>query len=281
MLNKRRQSGLTLTEMAVVIAATALLIGLALPAVRAVMAAFESGENATSMISAALSSARALAAKEGRYVGIRFQKAYNPGSADPMDPLTAPQYMIFIVHDPSILANGFRAMEGLKPIKLPDSVGVMDLTLVTRSDTTFTEAPIAADIDLLTPGKEAARDTTTFSIIFSPSGKLLIHEVRTRNRHGRMDSAATPSSDKVFNTKSQVDAGVGMFYQDDYWGASWSSFPDYGLGPELSRKSFVVYDTTEFKKAYDKGEPWSGYLAGPGPKVTYINPYTGTVILKD
>ena len=57
---KRRQSGLTLTEMAVVVGVTALLAGLALPGVRMVMESFESGDSAASMISSALASARAL-----------------------------------------------------------------------------------------------------------------------------------------------------------------------------------------------------------------------------
>ena len=175
MSEKRRQAGLTLTEMAVVIATMALLFGVALPAVRMIIGSFESGQTVRSMISSTLASARALAAKEGRYVGVRFQKAYNPDVADPLNPLTAPQYMVFIIHDPDPapegtgLANGFRALEGFKPIKLPGSVGVMDLRLVNRTVAgtriTFTEDPIDADAEIAVP--EQLRDTTSFSVIFS------------------------------------------------------------------------------------------------------------------
>jgi len=284
MVARGRQSGLSLTETAVVVAVMALLAGLTLPAVRMITESFESGDSAASMISSALSSARALAAKEGHYVGVRFQMAYNWGSADPLNPVKTSQYMIFIIHDANAapygtgLANGFRAIEGQGPIRLPDSIGVMDLTLVARS-TTFTEEPIDTDAEIDT--LEEMRDTTTFSIIFSPSGKLLMHEVRIRNRNGQIDSSSARSLDDVFNTKAQVDAGVAMFYQDDYWGATWSGFPNLGLGPEYSRKGFVVYNRAELKSAFEAGAAWSNYLIRLAGEASYINPHTGTIIAKD
>ena len=85
---RTKQSAVTLTEMTVVIASVALLVGLGLPAIRAFHDSFESRSGARSMISAALASARAIAAKEQRYAGIRFQKAYHP-----QGPLEADQYM--------------------------------------------------------------------------------------------------------------------------------------------------------------------------------------------
>ncbi|MHC4088560.1 MAG: type II secretion system protein, partial [Planctomycetota bacterium] len=169
-----KQSGRTLAEMTVVIAAIVLLGSFGLPAVRALLDSFESGTGAKPVISAALASARAIAAKEQRYAGIRFQKAYN--SDDPLNPLggvlEAAQYMVFIVHDfdKTGLVSGFRAVEGLEPIKLPDSVGVIDLSL------------IGADVDIDEPFE--LNNATAFSIIFSPSGKLVIHNVRARNRDG-------------------------------------------------------------------------------------------------
>ena len=130
----RRTTGLTLIEMTLVIATVALMVGFAVPAVRVLVHSFQSGTGITSMVNAALSSARAMAVSRQRYVGVRFQKACT--STDPTDPLKglmdAPQYMIFITHEePKLiggLANGFRAMPGLDPIKLPDTMGVMDLT---------------------------------------------------------------------------------------------------------------------------------------------------------
>ncbi len=75
-----------------------------------------------------MASARAIASKEQCYAGIRFQKRY-----DPTNPITqASQYIIFIIkeNDKNLsgnLVNGFRAVKGIQPIKLPDSIGVMDL----------------------------------------------------------------------------------------------------------------------------------------------------------
>lgn len=284
---RRYLTGLTLTELAVVIAVMALLAGIALPAARMIIGSFESGDSAKGMISAALASARGLAAKEGRYyVGVRFQMAYNPEATDPLNPLTAPQYMIFIVKDADAepngtgLANGFRAVEGCKPMKLPDSIGVMDLTLVNRrvSGTAilFADEPIDSDAEIDAP--EELRDTTTFSVIFSPSGKLLIQEVRVRNRHGIPDTPARAgdiSGDNVFNKKAQVDAGTAMFYQDD------AAYLPMGLGPEYSRNRFVIYDRDKFARAYKAGKPWSDYLAALTAETIYINPYTGTIISKD
>jgi len=260
-----KQSGRTLVEMSVVIAAVVLLGSFGLPAVRTFLNSFESGTGGKPVISTALASARAIAAKEQRYAGIRFQKAHNPDG-----PLKAAQYMVFIVHDfdKTNLVSGFRAVEGLDPIKLPDSVGVIDISF------------IGADVDIDEPFE--LNNATAFSIIFSPSGKLVIHDVRVRNRDGYTDSAGNTyiSGDDIFNKKAQVDAGYAMFYQDDLFGAGWSPYPNLGLGPEESRRGFIIYDRLEFKRAYDRGRPYSDYLVKLVPEMIYINPYTGIVIEK-
>lgn len=272
MKTKYKQSGRTLVEMTVVIAAIVLLGSFGLPAVRTFLDSFESGTGAKAMISAALASARAIAAREQRYAGIRFQKAYNPD--DPLNPLKADQYMIFIVQDPEILAWGFRAVEGLAPIKLPDSLGVMDLKHRTNLTNPRYSGDDPIDTDVEISDLNVLRDTTAFSIIFSPSGKLVIHHVRVRNRDGEGDSPSFPdlSQDDIFNKRAKVDAGIGMFYQDDY--------ASLGLGQEVSRRSFVIYDRQEFRRAYQIGQAYSGYLSKLLPDAIYINPYTGTMIEK-
>jgi len=107
---------------------------------------------------------------------------------------------------------------------------------------------------------EDVNDTTTFSIIFSPSGKLVIHDVRTRNR----DGATTTSKDDIFNVKSNVEKGIGMFVEDD--------------GDEPSRNSFIIYDRDKFRAAFEKELAWSDYLQKLD--AIYINPYVGTIIEK-
>ena len=110
----RRSSGrvgVTLVEMMVVVAIAALMVGLTIPAANMLLNSFESESGAKSIISSALASARAIAAKEQRYAGIRFQKHYDPNNPDP---LNESQYIIFIVQDACQhsdgLENGFRAV---------------------------------------------------------------------------------------------------------------------------------------------------------------------------
>jgi len=267
---KARQCGLTLMEMTVVIAVMALLAVFGLPAIRALINSFESEAGAKAMISAGLASGRAIAASQHHYAGIRFQKAYDPN--DP-DLLNAPQYMIFIVHDfgATGLAPGFRAVKGIKPIKLPDSLGVMDLRYRTNPDPQYSgDSPIDEDDDI--DGFKEVRDTTTFSIIFSPSGKLLLHDVRVRNRDGERDSSSTESYDDIFNKDEKVEAEEAMFYQDDY--------ADLGLGQESSRGKFIIYDRVKFRQAYERGRAYSEYLEDLADSMIHINPYTGTMIKK-
>ncbi len=277
----RTKSGLTLTEMVVVIATISLLVAFGLPAVRVFLKSFESRGGGKSMISAALSSARAIAAKEQHYAGIRFQQD-----------LAGNQYMVFIVHDfeKTGLNPGFRAVESLKPIKLPESVGVMDLMVRINHGTHWTDAedlldePIkVAHLDDTNPqnfGLDRKNiyltDTSSFSIVFSPSGKLIMRSVRVRNRDGIYQPnnglSGKISMDGIFNSPDNItntNYVVGMFIQDDY--------AELGLGAESSRNRFVIYDKIQFNKL-DAGKRFD-YLSSL--ELIYINPYTGTIISTD
>lgn len=272
MKTKCRQRGLSLTEIAVIIATVALLVGLSVPAVLAFIKSFETGSSTKSIISSALFNARAIAAKEQKYAGVRFQKAYQ--AEGPL--INAPQYMVFIIYDANIPNGvpgnlGCRAVKGLKPIRLPNTVGVMDLTIVTDrrygyySETRIDNPAIVGD-DYINTDNELA-DTTTFSILFSPSGKLVIHDLWVLNRDG-YEEGGPDSDDDIFNKDEVVVSGNAMFYQDEY--------PDLGLGRENSRNNFTIYEQKEFKRAYENGQAWSGYLQNLQP--FYINAYMGTII---
>lgn len=272
----RKTTGLTLIEMTLVIATMALLVGLAVPAVRSMMKSFQTESGVRSMIDAALSSARAMAMSNQRYVGVRFQKLCT--STDPLDPLkdvlNAPQYMIFIMHEEPKriggLANGFRAVEGLAPIKLPDTMGVMDLSTVT-SDATIDE-------------QFELSDATTFSIVFAPSGKLAVHEVRVRNRQGVYRPDNSPGStqtatDDVFNSVDNVCTyRQGMFLQDDYAQRNGADNVEFGLGKEDSRTNFVIYELPTLRAAYNSRTPWSLYLSKLATEALHVSPYAGSLI---
>lgn len=266
--------GLTLTEMVVVIATIALLATLGLPAIRALLGSFETNSSTRDMISTSLSGARAIAAREQRYAGVRFQ----------MDS-AGNQYMIHIIHDPerTNLSSGFRAVDSLKPMKLPEHTRVADLIVRTdhSNSSAVTDDPnsiTAGNLDdtnqqnLDTDGKNIyVTDISTFSIIFSPTGKLVIHQVRVRNEDGIYqpdNSVATQlSEDDIFNSPENIEnLEIGMFIQDDY--------AERGLGAELSRNNLIIYDKIQFDKL-DAQEKYD-YLKSIEP--IYINSYTGTMI---
>ena len=273
------KTGFSLTEMVVVIATISLLVAFGLPVMRVICESLESRTGGKSMISAALSSARAIAAKEQHYAGIRFQRDSDGN-----------QYMIFIIHDfeKTGLNPGFRAVETLKPTKLPEGLGVMDLWARTNHGTNWTDAEDildesinAAYLDDTNPqnfGPDQKNryitDTSSFSIVFSPSGKLIMRDVRIRNRDGiyQPDNGLSNkvSMDSIFNSPQNITTyGVGKFIQDDY--------AELGLGAESSRNSFVIYDKIRFDKLDAIGR--FNYLSSLEP--VYINPYTGTIISTD
>jgi type II secretory pathway pseudopilin PulG len=263
-----KTAGLTLIETTLVVATIALLVGLAVPAVRALVGSFQSEGGTRSVIHAALNSARTMAISRQRYVGVRFQKSCV--SDDPADPLkrllNAPQYMIFITHDDyrnmGNIGNGFRAIEGLEPIKLPDTMNVLDL------------AGIATDLNIDDPVE--LNNAVTFSIVFSPSGKLIVRDVRTRNRDGvnqpdNAAGAAKSSMDEVFNSDTNIIVyGRGMFIQDDY--------NTLGLDEEPSRMSFVICDRSTLRRTYENKRAWTDYLRGLSLRALYVSPYAGDLI---
>lgn len=266
---------MTLIEMTLVVATIALLVGFAVPAVRSLMTSFHSEGGARSMIEATLSSARAMAVSHQRYVGVRFQKrCVAMDAGQPLDRLVeASQYMIFIMHDKDAtgLGSGFRAIEGLQPVRLPETMGVMALGAMAEDSGTDDE-----DFD----APEELNDVMTFSVVFSPAGKLIVHDVQVRNRDGVADpdngsgGSGDASGDQVFNSPKNVCTdGRGLFVQDDY--------PALGLEKEPSVTSFVVYGRERLAEMLERDPPsvWSGYLKRlAGDETIFVSPYTGKLI---
>ena len=260
---------MTLTELLTVMAIMALLIGIAVPAAKAIIDSFETSAGVTNVISAALANARAIAITKNSYAGVRFQQD-----------LRGNQYMIFIVMNEEVSnpANAFRAIEGRKPMKLPNSVGVMDLEIVNRTFDGLGRVVSLIDIEIngnsLIDGQYELNDTTTFSIIFSPSGKLITRQVWIRNKDG--DVNGSPNDD-VFNMIDYIENGNGMFIQDDYSGSPTSPDPGaiLGFGPEFSRRGFIIYNKNDFNRV-SPNRRWSDYLRNLD--VLYVNPHSGRII---
>lgn len=260
---ENRTNGFSLNELLVVMAIVALLVGIGVPAAKVLTESFASSKGAVMIVGAALSNARAIAASEWTYAGVRFQQDAEGN-----------QYMIFIILNPDAPPNGtgyarkegygFRAVQGRKPVRLPVNAGVMDL----RIDNVGTPPNRDINDDTYIDEDVEIADTTTFSIIFSAVGKMIFRDVWVWNRHGRA-MGDDSSIDDVFNTQTNVDDlnHPAMFYQDDY--------PGVGFGQEPSRKSFVIYNK-KILAGLDPASRFSSYLQNL--KVIYVNPYTGDLI---
>lgn len=290
MKHRSRQNGLTLTELVVVVAVVAILLGISVPTAQKIMDSFEHSAGARSLIDAALSSARAMAVSKGApgFVGIRFQQD-----------LDGNQYMIFIEYDPpagaTVLANGFHAVPGKKPMRLPKNVGVMDGLWVNRiyngigafdidssADNSLNDTVLSDNPANIREGKNIyLNDATTFSIVFSSSGHLIYHELWVCNKDMLLDitgNTAPAYPDVIFNWKTIVEGGDAMFYQDDYGGSSHSRYTqNLGIGPETSRRSLIIYNTKQLSETGSTTR-WSGYLSLLQPE--YVNPYSGQLIKK-
>ena len=244
MNNKRKQSGLTLTELVVTIAIAAILMAVAVPAAKRLAESLSHSAGAYGLISAALSNARAIATSQGKYAGLRFQQAADGRT-----------YIIFIIHDEPAnmggLANGFRVVDGRKPIALPEEMGAI-------------AGYGYANADLETV--KGWNNANTFSIVFNSAGKLVIHPVRVRNKHGQINDS---SKDAIFNTKVNVDDKdkPGIFYQDDYL--------DAGYYQEDSINSLRIYNKKQLAEV-NLAQRWSAYLSTINPIM--VSPYTGELL---
>ncbi len=254
-------------EQTLVVGIVGALMYFGLPAAKQLFNTLETPSGTKALIGSALASAKAIAAREQNYVGIRFQHAWYKDDPD-KSPLKTPQYMIFIIFDKDKtgLVDGFMAIEGVEPIKLPENIGVMDL-FINKTQSINSDGEISNHLQLV--------DTSTFSLVFSPSGKLLITDVQTRNRHG-ISNDNTGSEDDIFNTENRVRDEVAMFLQDA--DPTYETANSLDMEPEPSRRGFIIYDRS-ILRSLPEGQRWDKYLEDlRDRKMIYINPYTGTFI---
>jgi len=102
--------------------------------------------------------------------------------------------------------------------------------------------------------------------------------VRVRNRDGAADNSSqggavdNSSTDPIFNTLDNVNAGVSMFYQDDY--PLPNPIPDpLGLEEETSTHSFYIYDKELFEET---DTIYFTYIRNLQP--AFVSPYSGQLI---
>lgn len=278
---QKRHKGFTLQEVLVAAAVVVIMMGIAIPATRQIMKSFRSEKGLRSVINAALTSARARAASEGKYAGVRFQQDKK-----------GRQYIIFIIEnsDPTYipsddvaLSNAFKAVDGVNPVKLPASVGVMSFKV--RSDhANIDPDPANPEIDIddvlldntiaanMLDGKNINyTDATTFSVVFNPQGSLAIKDVLIWSRQHLPTTETELIKDSVFNNEDNVygddPENPAMFLMDAY--------PALGLGQEKSRQQFVIFNKEDYDKA-PAGSKYSDYIENLEP--LYVSPYTGRII---
>jgi type II secretory pathway pseudopilin PulG len=247
---------MTLIEITVVVAIIAMLVGFGLPAVRALINSVQSESVVRTMVQGVLDTARNLAMANQAYVGVRFQKVYDPTL--PVDGQSTDQYMILVTNDEEKTgyALGYRAIEGHKPIRLPSQYYLTDLMTTPSSGAVGID--IASDSDVNEP------DMTTFTVLFSATGQSVIREVRARN---------AGDNDRVFNTKTGVVAlnpSFPFFLLDD---------DKQGRYAEKSRDRLYILDRVRLTKSQEAGTPWSAYLESDVlPHPIYVSPYNGQLI---
>jgi type II secretory pathway pseudopilin PulG len=267
---------MTLTELLVVMSVMVILLALALPVAKKLAQSLGEATGARSIIAAAMSNARAIAIREGHYAGVRFQQD-----------ISGKQYIVLIIHDPNAtgLANGFRAIQGKKPMALPDDVGVLScrvqknyIASVLPGDTILTDVDLADDpagANTRLNDTAGKNDAAIFSVVFNPSGKFVVHTVRVYN---------AGVNDNVFNSKNKQDDGSGnpakfaKFRQDEPETAEHDGFQE-----ENSVPSFKIYS----KKGLDKVPAtlrWTGNIGKndglAGLDKEFVNPYTGELVKK-
>jgi prepilin-type N-terminal cleavage/methylation domain-containing protein len=259
-----KNNAFSLVELLVVLGIIAALAAIAIPAIKAMQKSYDS-TGAESMISTALSTARTIAISKGKYAGVRFQKIYDGNNV-----FAADQYMTFIVFDNADEVTnwvcGFVAVEGYKPMKLPSNTTVIDKTIAYKRLSGEKDCGEDYGEDKVGSSELSSvagfTDTSTFSIIFSPTGKLAKQDVRCRGRLNPKDK------DQVFNSKKNIeDNGDGMFLED-------TGNHALGIGAENSRKTFYILDKDKFNKMSDS-QRWD-YVKGIKPCT--LNPYTGAIV---
>lgn len=256
---------MTLTELLVVVAVMAIMLGISVPTAQHLMDSFQSSTGVRHLINGALSNARAIAVRHQAYAGVRFQEDAEGHT-----------YMILIIHDKEETddAQGFRAVIGRKPMKLPEDVGVISPYWIDRTKfginswnklvRTQLKDGYLDDTNLVqilgAMRNRYLLDASTFSVVFSPQGKLTTHAVQC---------LLSSAEDTVFNITNKVESGDAMFLQDD--------LSNDGIGPEMSVQTFMIYSKKQYRQTIATAR-CSNYL--DNIESDYISPYTGEIVME-
>ena len=236
---KAQQFGFTLVEMLVVVAIIAVMVGVAALNAGDILRSQRS-TSARNLIRSSLAQAQAYAQTNRKYAGLRFQFDRNGWDR-------GRQYMVLI--EKVGVDHVFNPIPNSKPLALPKTIGVIPVEQA--SDTGLDDEYSNSD------GMEGA---ATFSIIFSPSGQLVVKDVYLCQRF---------IGDPVVGNATDVNSGISLLYSD--W---WDDGVDWCVA-EPSALGLIVCETTRLREARPDWR-YADYVVNLEPIL--INVYTGTFI---
>ena len=245
-----------------VVTIIAVLIGMALPAFTMMMRSNKQGAAQTT-ISSALTLAQAQAAQTQRYAGVRFQQAES-----------GRQYVVLIEKAVGGSAYEYHAVANMKPMALPLGIGAISAQVDSEASYDAGDADkYLEDYGVSGDPCYCLENATTFSLVFSPGGQLVVKRVQLQPRD---------PCDPVVGydgTVGDVRQGGALLYCDDgYWPhgitAAWCIRKDSTTG-------LYIYDTGAMAEV-NRNRRWSDYIGGAdretGVRRLWINGYTGKII---
>lgn len=249
----------TIVEMLLVISIVVMMLLVVTPAVPGMIRSHKMA-SAINQVRSALSLAQAYAAQHQKYAGIRFQQT-NDGR----------QYLVMIVKD-GYRASRYVAIPNAKPSPLSSGIGLISAEVDnpqsggTRDNYLDNNAGVG-DLECI----EGAR---TFSIVFSPTGQLVVKYVEVQPERGH----------KIFGTQlattRDTTDGFYRLLSHDYdqdTSAPWCA-------GELSTTGLYIYEQNEMDEV-DPSLRYSEYIGQHGASDSVeqilINIYTGGIIDRD
>ncbi len=262
-----RLAGFTMVELLTVMAIIAVMALLVLPGFTKMISSNKEGA-AQNLIRSALVEAQVHAAQTQKYAGIRFQFDKNGWAK-------GRQYLVLIEN---ITGTEYRAAPNAKPVALPEGIGVIDYSMITQNPSNQTQINTnnynLSDNDT---DQYGLLGSTTFSIIFSPTGQLVVKNLYV---------TWWDADDQVFNNEYNVnlvsspgDLPPPLLYYDNNY-ANWINITDSvpWCVYEPSAKGLYIFEVNKMLQEVSADTRWTDYIGTVDVKPVLINMYTGTII---
>jgi len=272
-------SAYTLVEILVAIAIIVIVLAIAVGSLRALTGTNQMGA-ARTMLHTLLASARAEASARGHLVGVRFQQSADGTTYGVIIWPREPQ-------PPGLNYVFFEAAPNREPFRFPAGVELAAGSMVVSPDADGNAS--------LTTG---LANSTTFSIVFEPTGQLAFRTIRVGQR--RVEDPVNPQNaygvedprDGIFddapnqNPRVEPLPGTSTPNYTVNWLLAGDALPAYppflparpGIqNPELTENSLWLYDQAARRDAGP--QPWTNYLRHQQRAARLlINPYTGQLM---